>query len=365
MHNNIVFVGSKFNYNKSLRSYIIREIEQKAGVIDSISYFRELDNRILLHLENTLTVENNLFIVTTKNNFSTVGKFLSTVTSDNQVLQDEMLIPSQCVIYENNSYLLHYEGSHINVIAAEEGRQLPPVLIEHESKSAHIHIFDEELESAQLLLAPLAQTYEVTLTFTPLIEGWIFLTIVSRKFGNISKFIGSTKTLLSNHVIAASNIAAYLIDTLASHQKKLTFAESCTGGLLAAFLTRHSGASTAYDGSLITYSNALKSNWLAVDDAMLERHGAVSAEVVNEMSEGALNVSYADYAVSVSGIAGPEGGSAEKPVGTVFIGVRSKEKSQTQELHLSGDRNYIQEQSVLHAIKMLLLLDRTLFFPKS
>jgi len=365
MHNNVVFVGSKFNYNTSLRSYIIREVEQKIGVIDSISYFQELDNRILLHLENTLTFENNLLIFTTTNGFSTVGKFLSTVTSDNQVLQDEMLIPSQCVVYEKNSYLLHYNGSHINVIAAQEGTALAPILIEHEHKSAQIHIFDEDLESAQLLLEPLAQTYDVKLNFTRLIEGWITLSILSRKFGNISKFIGAAKTLLSNHVITASNIAAYIIDTLASNQKKLTFAESCTGGMLATFLTKKSGASSVYDGSLVTYSNALKSNWLAVDDAILERHGAVSAEVVSEMSEGALNVTYADYAIAVSGIAGPDGGTAEKPVGTVFIGVRSKETSHTQELHLSGDRNYIQEQSVLHAVKMLLLLDRALFFQKS
>ncbi len=365
MHNNIVFVGSKFNYNKSLRSYIIREIEQKVGVIDSISYFRELDNRILLHLENTLAQENNLLIVTTKNSFSTIGKFLSTVTSDNQVLQDNMLIPSQCVVYEENSYLLHYNGSHINVIAADEGSVLAPVLIQHEDKSAQIHIFDETLESARLLLEPLAQTYDVTLNFTRLIDGWIALTVLSRKFGNISKFIGSAKTLLHNHIITASDIAAYIIDTLASHQKKLTFAESCTGGLLAAYLTKKSGASAVFDGSLVTYSNALKSNWLAVDDAILERHGAVSAEVVSEMSEGALNVSYADYAIAVSGIAGPDGGSDEKPVGTVFIGVRSKADVDIKELHINGDRNYIQEQSVLHAVKMLLLLDRPLFFQKS
>ncbi len=365
MQNNIIFVGSKFNYNKSLRSYIIREAEQKIGTIDSISYFQELDNRILLHLENTLTSENNLLIFTTKNGFSTIGKFLSTVTSDNQILQDEMLIPSQCVVYEENTYLLRYNGSHINVIAAEEEAILPPILIEHEHKSAQIHIFDEDVESAQLLLEPLAQTYDVKLNFTKLIDGWIVLNVLSRKFGNISKFIGSAKTLLNNHVITASNIAAYLIDTLSSHQKKLTFAESCTGGLLAAFFTKKSGASSVYDGSLVTYSNALKSNWLAVDDSLLEQHGAVSAEVVSEMSEGALNVSYADYAIAVSGIAGPEGGSSDKPVGTVFIGVCSKSHSQTQKLHLQGDRNYIQEQSVLHAIKMLLLLDRTLFFQKS
>ncbi len=365
MHNNIIFVGSKFNYNKSLRSYILREAEQKIGTIDSISYFQELDNNIFLHLEKSLQNENNLLIFTTKNAFSTIGKLLSTVTSDNQVLRDEMLIPSKSVVHENDSYLLNYNGSHINVIAANEGSVLAPILIQHEHKSAQIHIFDEDLESAHVLLEPLAQTFDVKLDFTQLIDGWITLAILSRKFGNISKFIDSAKKLLSNNIITASNIAAYIINRLASHQKKLTFAESCTGGLLASFLTQKSGASSIYDGSLVTYSNALKSNWLAVDDALLERHGAVSSEVVSEMSEGALNVSYADYAISVSGIAGPDGGSDDKPVGTIFIGVCSKNDSKTEKFHLKGDRNYIQEQSVLYAIKMLLLLDRELFFKKN
>jgi len=366
MQNNIIFVGNKFICNESLRHYILREVKQKIGTISSITYFQESDNHLFLHLEKSLQHENNLLIFTTKNSFTIIGKLLSTVTSDNQILCDEMLIPSQSVLYENNSYLLRHNNSNINVIAVHEGSYLAPILIQNDNnKSAQIHIFDEDLESAHILLEPLAQTFDVRLDFTELISGWITLTIVSRKFGNISKFIDSAKKLLNNNIITASNIAAYIIDTLASNQKKLTFAESCTGGLLASFLTQYHGASTIFDGSLVTYSNALKSNWLAVDDTILERHGAVSSEVVSEMSEGALNVSYADYAISISGIAGPDGGSDEKPVGTIFIGVRSKNESKTEEFHLKGDRNYIQEQAVLHAIKMLLLLDRELFFKKS
>ncbi|MDD3506195.1 MAG: CinA family protein, partial [Sulfurimonas sp.] len=87
-----------------------------------------------------------------------------------------------------------------------------------------------------------------------------------------------------------------------------------------------------------------------------------SNEVVLEMSEGVLNVSNADYAISISGIAGDGGGTALKPVGTVYISVRSKTKHIENRLNLSGDRNYIQHQSVLFAIKMLLLMDKEMFF---
>ena len=112
----------------------------------------------------------------------------------------------------------------------------------------------------------------------------------------------------------------------------------------------------------MTYSNELKDNWLAVEGSALEEFGAVSAEVVAQMSEGTMNVSHADYTLSISGIAGDTGGTDLKPVGTVFVGVRSKEDHKEVHLQLQGDRNYIQHQSVLEAIKMLLSIDKEIFF---
>ena len=101
---------------------------------------------------------------------------------------------------------------------------------------------------------------------------------------------------------------------------------------------------------------------LAVERATLTDHGAVSEEVVSEMSEGALKVANADYALAISGIAGPDGGSQDKPVGTVVIGVRSKTHGKVARYHFDGDRNYIQQQSALTALKMLVLADKNVFF---
>jgi nicotinamide-nucleotide amidase len=131
---------------------------------------------------------------------------------------------------------------------------------------------------------------------------------------------------------------------------------------LAYYFTSQNGASTVYEGSLITYDNILKANWLAVEEESLQTHGAVSADVVNQMSEGALNVSYADFALSISGIAGPTGAVEGKPVGTVYISARTKHIVHAQRFNFQGDRNYIQEQSVLMAVKMLLDVDKELFF---
>ena len=323
MKRDVLFVGNRLILNEAFERYILRNIKNHLSSIDSISYFEESDKDLFLHLEGLLKSESKLIIVTTKTTFTIVGKLLSTVTADNQVLKNQMLIPSRADILENGSYLLNYNRSEINVILATEGKTLPPVLIEDEHRYALIHLFNEELSSAQTLLEPLAQNFDVRLEFSELVEGWLKIRIHTRRHGNLSQFIASARGLMHHKVIAASNIAAYIIERLALHKKRLSFAESCSGGLLAHFFTSHSGASNVFEGSLITYSNTLKANWLAVDDASIEAHGAVSAEVVLQMSEGAMNVSFADFSLSISGVAGPTGGTELKPVGTVYLALAS------------------------------------------
>lgn len=362
MKRDVIFVGNRLILNEAYERYILRSIKNALTSIDSINYFEESDKGVFLHLETLLKSESKLIIITTKNTFTIVGKLLSTVTADNQILREQMLIPSRASILENGSYLLSHNSSEINVILATEGKVLPPILIDDESRLSTIHLFNEELLSAQTLLEPLAQNFDVKLEFSELIEGWIKIRIHTRKHGNLSQFIASARGLMFHKVIAASNIAAYIIERLGTHHKKISFAESCSGGSLAHFFTSQSGASAVYDGSLITYSNTLKANWLAVDDSALEHHGAVSAEVVSEMSEGAMNVSYSDYSLAISGVAGPTGGTETKPIGTVYISARSKTSVHSERFHFEGDRNYIQEQSVLMAVKMLLNIDRDLFF---
>lgn len=358
----LLFVGSKYAVNRPLQQFVIREIEAKVGRLDALHFFQESDNTLFLELERLLHQDVIVLIVTTRSTFSIVGKLLSTVTSDNQILKEQMLMPSQTVVFEADSYLLNHQNAQVNVLVASEGERLPTILVTEEKHSAEIQLFDVSLEDAKALLAPIAQTYDVSTHYTSLVSGWLVLTVQSRRYGNIAQFITSAMQLMPQKIIAASNIIAYLIERLVHHGKKVTFAESCTGGLLASYFTRERGASGILEGSLVTYSNALKENWLAVSDLNIEEFGAVSQEVVDEMTDGALNVSHADYALAVSGIAGPDGGTAYKPVGTVVIGTRNKDQVVIEELHFEGDRNYIQEQSALYAIKMLILSDKAIFF---
>ncbi len=362
MQLHLLFMGSKFIYNSILKEYILKKVEEKCEFIASITYFKEGDNSLFLYLEELLHSSKKIVIVTTKNNFSIIGKLISTVTSDNQILKDGILIPSKVKSFKKDTYLLKFDNSLINVISMDERKIIPDILIEYKKNQETINIFNEDRDTALALLNPLAQTYDVSLDIVTLVEGWLKVEIKSKKYGNISNFISSAKKLLPKELIQKSNIIEHIIDILSLKNKKISFAESCTGGLLSYYFTKHNGTSKILDGSLVTYSNELKDNWLGVEQTTLEKYGAVSSEVVAQMSEGAMNVSDADYTLSISGIAGDGGGTQLKPVGTVYIGVRTKTEHKEVLLNLKGDRNYVQNQSVLEAIKMLISIDKEMFF---
>ena len=358
----VIFIGNKFVYNRSLKEYILRKVENESGFIDSITYYRSSDNSLFLYLEEQLHSSDRLIFITSKKNYSTIGKLISTATSDSQVVRDGMLVPQKASLFEERSYLLKYKEAFVNVLQIDAGEEMPPLLLPSQETQATIHVFQEEKETLLSILLPIAQMYEVTFDVTTLVSGWMRIDVSSKRYGEISKFIHGAKKLLPKKLIASADIINYIIEKLSKQSKKVSFAESCTGGLLAYQFTKVNGASKILDGSLLTYSNELKENWLGIPYETIEDNGAVSSEVVREMSEGSMNVSNADYTLSISGIAGDGGGTEEKPVGTVYIGVRSREKHEEKHLHFSGDRNYVQEQSALYAIKMLLLIDKETFF---
>ncbi len=144
-----------------------------------------------------------------------------------------------------------------------------------------------------------------------------------------------------------------IINTLKEENQTITFAESCTGGRIASAFTSISGASSVFMGSAVTYANEIKSQWLGVKEQTLIEHGAVSSECVDEMLSGILKMASADYAIAISGIAGPTGGTATKPVGTVYIGIQTPNEKIVQ-LHLfKGDRESVQAQATDTAIELL------------
>jgi nicotinamide-nucleotide amidase len=143
-----------------------------------------------------------------------------------------------------------------------------------------------------------------------------------------------------------------IINTLKERNESITFAESCTGGRIAAAFTAISGASAVLNGSCVTYSNEIKSQWLGVKEATLIEHGAVSSQCVEEMLKGICKMANANHSIAVSGIAGPTGGTEEKPVGTVYLGVNINAHISIEHHLFTGNREDIQEQATKTAIAL-------------
>ncbi len=146
-----------------------------------------------------------------------------------------------------------------------------------------------------------------------------------------------------------------LAQVLLARRLHLVTAESCTGGLIAAACTSIAGSSDWFERGVVSYSNDAKTELLGVPAALIKKHGAVSAEVAQAMAEGALAHTLADLSIAVTGIAGPGGGSAGKPVGTVWLALaRRGEPAQAQLLQLDGSRSDVREQTVDRALQAAL-----------
>ena len=146
-----------------------------------------------------------------------------------------------------------------------------------------------------------------------------------------------------------------VLELLKNRGETVTFAESCTGGLLCGAFVDCAGASDCLKESFVTYANEAKEQMLGVKSETLARCGAVSGECAREMALGAARAAGSDWAVSVTGIAGPGGGTAEKPVGTVWIGVAHGGAAQAREYHFRGQRQWIRKLSVVNALNQLRL----------
>lgn len=148
-------------------------------------------------------------------------------------------------------------------------------------------------------------------------------------------------------------LATQLGQQLAAAGQRVTVAESCTGGGVAAALTAVPGSSAWFDLSVVTYSNEAKQRLLGVPQATLQVHGAVSLPVATAMAEGARSLSGADWAMAVTGIAGPGGGTEEKPVGTVCFAVAHAAGTEARTCHFSGDRDAVRAQAVAWVLVFL------------
>lgn len=171
----------------------------------------------------------------------------------------------------------------------------------------------------------------------------------------VEHMVSEINAIMGSHIVSekGENLPEVLLNRLLSKEKTVAFAESCTGGKMASSLISYSGASNCVHSGIICYSNDSKIKLLNVSNDTLEQYGAVSRQTCHEMTQGILVASGADFGVAITGIAGPLGGSDEKPVGLVYIGIGYEACVEVHELHFFGDREQIQNRAALKGLKLL------------
>lgn len=181
------------------------------------------------------------------------------------------------------------------------------------------------------------------------------LTQIGESENSIDYFHNLLIERLGRHVVSNSDISLEqaIVESFTQRGLKLATAESCTGGGIASSITSIPGSSSIFDCGIVAYHNTVKQNLLGVDPKVLEQYGAVSEQTVIQMAEGVKKLAYADYAIASSGIAGPGGGTPEKPVGTVWIAVSGKNKTISRLFNFKNSREINIERSIAQALAML------------
>jgi nicotinamide-nucleotide amidase len=206
-----------------------------------------------------------------------------------------------------------------------------------------------EEEIAPLTLAYLPSTEGVDLRVT----AWALREDEAERL--LAAAVGQLRARAGEHCYGedSTDLAAGVLDQLRARKARLAIAESCTGGLLAGRVTAVPGASDVFVGGVVAYDDHVKTHWLAVPAALLQTHGAVSEEVVRAMAEGAQGHFAVDAALAVTGIAGPGGGTPEKPVGTVWLAARLGTEMRALKRMFPGDRGEIRARAAQAALDLL------------
>ncbi len=336
-------MGESYRDFLPLNQYALRIACAIFGVLDSIFYVKEY-KEVSSKIQNALEVCDSKCLILAPND-----RF-------NGIL--EIFAPLHKKLESKNAMCV--ENTHLQIVlldlqkaTQQELAEIARVVGSYENTESLLYLYPLGIEatSARMLLSGIAMDFGVRVN----VLNQQHLEVLSAVNGDLKGFKLAIKEEFGDRIFATFDLAKSVIELLEKKNLKITSAESCTGGLIATMLTRQSGASAVFDGGVISYANAIKEAWLGVSAENLTSFGAVSEAVVRDMLDGVLKLSGAHFALATSGIAGPNGGSASKPVGTVYIGAKSICGAEVIErLHFNGDRNFIQEQATLYAYLLFL-----------
>ena len=227
--------------------------------------------------------------------------------------------------------------------------------------SKYLSVYDLGESAAEERLMDLIENQSNPTIATYAGDGKVLLRVTSSglsEVDNISKvdeMVQEIEKRIGKHIVShkGEDIDQVILSLLKSKGLTIAIAESCTGGKLTSALVKHSGASDVVDSGIVTYSNASKIRETAVKSETLQTYGAVSHQTCKEMVKGIMAKTGASVGISITGIAGPTGGTAEKPVGLVYIGIGVNDEIYTIENHFTGNRENVQDRAVIKALKLL------------
>lgn len=266
-------------------------------------------------------------------------------------------LPTPAPSFEPHSiYIIHHlTDRHIEEVMQQfkETRHVVIYGYTHEELNRVLRHFEEQLP--EYIRLTIDNDHLVTrVTLTGISTGVELLRF------KMNKYHRNLNDIFTTDIVAMDDYtpAEVLGGLLRERELTVAFAESCTGGNLAHRITQVPGSSAYFLGSVVSYSNDVKANVLGVSRGNLGQYGAVSRQVVGEMAEGVTRLMHTDCAIATSGIAGPDGGTRQKPVGTVWMAAKVQDKTVTECMHFSGDRNTVIESATNHALVMLINLLR-------
>lgn len=288
------------------------------------------------------------------------------VPKDSHIFRNMFGTADGIVITHDEKMIIMLPGPPREMIPMLDNQVVPYLSLktDHVLVSSNVNIFGMGESSVENALADIMKT-STNPTIAPYVNnGEVRLRITANAENEadarklIAPVIEKIKTILGDVVygIDAGSLESVLVEKLKEKGKTVCFAESCTGGLISKRITDIPGASQVYGFGFCTYANEAKMKILGVKPETLERYGAVSSKTASEMAEGARRVSGADIAISVTGIAGPSGGTTDKPVGLVYMGIATAKEVKFKKLllaqHVGLDRDYVRTLTANHAFKV-------------
>lgn len=355
----LIYFTKDLSFNKYFCSLIDRKLEEKNLIPDTIIKLNENDSKLNTLLEINYKKYNLITIITDENSFSAINKILATLKESELILIDDELIIEKYKKYEKNSLLINLNEASINIIKANIF-DCPTIL--HENKKNYDFLIHDKLSNAEILLNTSVKPYDITLNIYPLLDNLLYVKVNISDYSDETGFLTSIKSLFSKKVIFSNDLYQYIGQMLNINNKTISFAESCTGGLIASNFTKINGISSVYKGSFITYSNEYKKAWLNVKDENLDNGMVYSSNCAIAMAKGVLEFTKSNYALSCTGVVGSNDDLGTKS-GTIYICAASNDgKILHKTLNLKGDRIYMQEQCSLHCAMLLCELEKDMFF---